>query len=398
MELIKPRRDVNYLPINYQGKTYILVQDRLGLVKENILLPAPLYNFIVHMDRASSLEELQVKLIRENRGVIISKDEIINIIEQLDRLYLLESENYNKKKRQIIEEFSSLKVRPFCFAGKSYPLTSELISFLESILGETADLILEGEIKAIFAPHIDIAVGKEVYGKAYGVLKGRKFDRVVILGVGHGLSEGIFCVSDKDFDTPLGVVENDKEASNRLKNIKKNIVSPTDFEHKFEHSIEFQLIFLKYILKDFKIIPILCGSLLYLLPEHTRKTFLNACDCFLQELRAIITNPSYNTLVVAGVDFSHIGPKFGHQESVYGLKKQASNHDKTLLDCLIKRDRDGFWKESISVMDRYNVCGFSALATLMEVVEYHNGIVMDYKISVEEPTSSGVGFAGGVLY
>ncbi len=398
MKIPKPRKDVGYIPIKYQGKTYIMVQDKMGLVRENILLPPALYNFLAHMDMSDCLEDLQVKLVQENQGILVPKDEILKIIDHLDSLYLLESDRFFKKRDKIIEEFLKQNIRPYLFADRSYPKdSSHLSKFIDSILSYGEDREYK-EIKAIFAPHIEISVGKKAYGKAYHILKHKKYSQVIVLGVGHSLSDGIFCVTEKDFDTPFGVVTNHKEATKKLKNCSNDVLSRTDFEHKFEHSIEFQLIFLKYLLKDFKIIPILCGSLLYLLPKYSRSEFSSRAREFLETLREIIMDPKENTLVVAGVDMCHIGPKFGHEEDVHSLMSSAKIHDLNLLTALIKRDGDGFWKESISVKDRYNVCGFSALATLLEVVDYTGGEILEYEINIESPTRSGVGFAGGVLF
>ncbi len=397
MELIKPRKDLNYIPVNYHKRVYVYIQDRLGLVKENLMIPGEVYNFLVHLDRCDSLAQLQEVLVRENRGIIISKDEIIKTINELDKLWLLDSENYKKKKQQIVEEFTSKKVRPYVFADKSYPSDPDnLEKFIKECLEGKIKVL--APIKAIFAPHFEISLAKDIYGKTYGVLWGNSYDRVVVLGVGHGLEDGLFSITDKDFDTPLGLVKNDRFAFQKLKAAGKGVVAKTDFDHKNEHSIEFQLIFLKYLLKKFSLIPILCGSLLYFLKDYSREEFLSVAGGFIDVLRDIVTDPNKRTLVVAGVDFSHIGPKFGHEEDVYSLKSVACEHDKILIDALLNRDIEGFWDESKRVKDKYNVCGFSALALLMEIVNYKRGEVVGYRMNIEEPTRSGVGFAGGILY
>lgn len=397
MDLPKPRKDINYIPINYHNKVYVYIQDKLGLVSENLMIRGNIYNFLVHLDRSESLEELQEALIRENGGIIIPKDEILKIIHELDKMYLLDSENYREKKEKIVEEFVSKKVREYVFADKSYPADpNRLQKFIDECV--KPKIRVTHPIKAIFAPHIEISLAKDIYGETYGSLLGLSYDRVVVLGIGHGLGDGLFSITDKDFDTPLGLIKNDKDAFFKLKNSSSSVLSNTDFDHKLEHSIEFQLIFLKYLLGEFSIIPILCGSLLYFLKKYSRKEFLDVAKDFVYTLQDIIDEKDKKTLVVAGVDFSHIGPKFGHEEDVYTIKPYAIEHDKRLIDAIIKKDIDGFWNESIRVMDKYNVCGFSALALLMEVVSYEYGEVVGYRMNIEEQTRSGVSFAGGILY
>ncbi len=393
----RPRRDVQYIPIQYKGQPYVMVQDRLGLVKEGILLPPNLYGVLLLLDRCTSIEEVQVTLTRQQGGLLVSKEEVLSLIEYMDRLNLLDTERLEKEKKRLVEEFSSLSMRPFVFGDRAYPSDRGSLSrFVEEILSESPPSPFDSPPKAVIAPHIDIGVGRKGYAASYSALKGLSYENVVILGIGHGLSEGVYCVSTKDFDTPFGLVENHGDATSYLLEMGSSVVSPNDFEHKFEHSIEFQLVFLKYLLGDFKLVPILCGSLGYFLPEYRRDIFLERCGPFLDALSEVVSWD--NTLVVAGVDFSHIGPKFGHERDVYALKEEASSHDRSLLDALCERDMDEMWRISAQVEDRYNVCGFSALATLGEVVGYTYMRVLHYEMSVEPPTSSGVGFASAVLF
>jgi len=58
---------------------------------------------------------------------------------------------------------------------------------------------------------------------------------------------------------------------------------------------------------------------------------------------------------------------------------------------------DQFWKESERVRDQYHVCGFSALACLLEVLPECRGTVLDYEIWHEVPTQSAVSFASVVF-
>ena len=98
-------------------------------------------------------------------------------------------------------------------------------------------------------------------------------------------------------------------------------------------------------------------------------------------------------LLVAGVDFSHIGPKFGHQSPASQMDTDASAHDRSLLDALCAQDAERFWEESVRVKDRFNVCGFSALALLLEVLPPCKTHLLHYEVWHEEPTRSAVSFA-----
>ena len=133
------------------------------------------------------------------------------------------------------------------------------------------------------------------------------------------------------------------------------------------------------------------------LPEYTRTAFLEKAGPFLEKLKNIAADPQEETLILAGVDFSHIGPKFGHSVTADALQSKSEAHDKSLLAWLAARDAVKFWEESKKVGDQYNVCGFAALACLLEILPECTGKVLDYQFWKEEATRSGVGFAAAVF-
>ncbi len=390
----KARLDLDFLPVQEGEKKFIFVRDHLGLV-EGRLIPLSLFEFMIQMDGKKSLRELQSFLMRKMGGVLVSIEEVKRIVDQLDRMYLLDSERYRNAKQKIIREFSEKKIRPCSHCGKAYPKDPrELRKSIDQIVGEKEGSS-EGDVFCIIAPHIDISVGSKVYGKVYKEIRGKRYKRVIILGVGHQMTEGLFCLTEKDFETPLGVVENDKEAVRRLKEVSKDLISKDDFAHKSEHSIEFQLIFLQHLLSSaFKIIPILCGSVKLEISEYTRSSYLERVKDFIRELSSIIQEEK-ETLIVAGMDLSHIGPKFGHDMPAIYLEEKAKRHDKALISAILKRSPDEFWEESKRVDDRFNVCGFSAIACVLEILpKEYKAELLDYQIWHERQTNSAVSFCG----
>ncbi len=79
------------------------------------------------------------------------------------------------------------------------------------------------------------------------------------------------------------------------------------------------------------------------------------------------------------------------------LTGQSEIHDKNLLKHLSGLDADQFWEESSRVEDQFNVCGFSALACLLEILPPCRGKILNYEIWHEEATRSAVSFAAAVF-
>ena len=395
------RKDLDFFPVQHRGQQLVLIRDQLGLVQEGKAVGIPLYQFMALLDGARTVRDLQMELMRQRQGVLVGSDEVQGLLAQLDESFLLDSDGFKKARDQIIGRFISLNVRPCSHCGRAYPDNpSELKLRLDEILASQPPAPEpKGKVKALVSPHIDLSVGHKVYSSAYQTLGNTMPTRVVVLGVGHQMMETLFCLTDKDFETPLGIIKSEHSVIDNLREAGGGVIAANDFSHRSEHSIEFQLLFLQHLLGEssFTIIPILCGSIQVCLPEYNRDAYIEKARPFLDVLRQILKEKDQETLLVAGVDFSHIGPKFGHEMPAEYLKGQSETHDKKLLDCLSKRDAYGFWEESGRVKDQFNVCGFSALTCLLEVLPPCKGQILNYQQWHEEATRSAVSFAAAVF-
>ena len=399
-EKIKVRKDLDLFPVQSADRTLIVIKDKLGLVEQDRAISPELYKVMIMLDGANSLRDVQIELMRHQGGRLVSMEEVEELVKQLDNSFLLDSPRYRDAKRKIVDRFTAQRIRSCSLAGLSYPERKEdLRRRLEEILNTQAlTETPQGKITALVAPHIDLEAGKRVYSSAYQTLRhGAAVKRVIVLGVGHSLSEGMFSLTTKTFETPLGRVETDVEMVRELMKAGGDILSADDFVHRDEHSIEFQVIFLQHILggSSFVLVPVLCGSVLASLPLYTREAYRSKGGRFLQVLADAAKDDE--TILVAGVDFSHVGQKFGHDMPASLMVNESEKHDRALLHFLCDGNANGFWGESIKVEDKFNVCGFSALACLLEVLPGGHGKLLAYETYREEPTKSAVSFAAVIF-
>ena len=396
------RKDLEFFPVSQGGQQFILIKDHLGLVQEGKAVSPPLYRIMVQLDSTKTVRDIQMFLMRQKGGILVGMEEVEAILNNLDESYLLDSAHFQTARDRIIADFASASVRPCTHCGRTYPaIPSELNHKLDEILNSQPPVKApKGNIQALIAPHIDLSVGHRIYSSAYQMLRDVTPSTIVVLGVGHHMANDLFSITEKDFETPLGTIRNNRSLVQEIRESGGNIFAENDFVHRSEHSIEFQTIFLKYLLGDldFTIIPILCGSIQANVPEYTKEAYLEKAGPLLQKLRETIGNPAQETLLVAGVDFSHVGPKFGHEMPAQHMVNQSEAHDKNLLEHLVNLDADHFWEESRRVMDAFNVCGFSALACLLELLPESNGTLLDYEIWHEDATRSAVSFASVVFH
>ena len=392
------RRDVEFVPIAQGGRPYILVRDPLGLAPEGKALDASLAPLLALLDGRNTIRDLQMAVMRQQGGLLVGTDEVKRLLADLDRAFILNTERYAQAKDQIVADFASRSTRPCVHCGQAYPQDAPALrQRLDEILGDaSAEPPLERRIVGLLAPHIDLSVGRRVYGSAYRLLRGVGPRRVVILGVGHSMGGDLFCLTDKAFETPLGVQGSEPSAVDELRRAGHEAVAANDFAHRGEHSIEFQLILLQHVLAHpaWTMVSILCGPIAGCLKEYSREAYVSKAGTFLEALKGFLDE---QTLLVVGVDFSHIGPKFGHEMPADHLTGQSEAHDRALLDRLCAQDADQFWEESRKVSDRFNVCGFSAMACLLELLPACEGRVLDYQMWHEGSTRSAVSFAAAAF-
>lgn len=396
------REDLEVMATSYQGKKALLVRDFLGLIRDPIILQGDMLNIVGLIDGKRTVRDIQVELVRLKRGVLVDTASVGRLIGELDGACLLQSDRYHSKKENVLRDYLRQEVRKSSHGGVSYPGRSEeLRAFLDDIVGSPESGEKGKPLKKLFglvAPHIDLKIGKKVYAEAYRSIRRLRPRRVLLLGTGHSLADAYFSLTEKDYETPLGRVTTDREAVRVLKKAGGKAVSGYDIHHRSEHSLEFQLVFLQHLFgASFTAVPILCGSFARDLAGVSRPSEIPVVSGFLAALKALREEDPAGTLVVAGVDLSHIGPKFGHRERASSLLLEAKAHDQALIAALAAGDGMALWAESRKVRDRYNVCGFSTLAALLDAFPGMKGRLLDYEFWREEATQSAVSYAAIVL-
>ncbi len=382
-------RAVDVLPFDWQGQKSLLLRDPWGYAEGQLVLPAFLGPLLGLMDGRHSLRELQVAASRL-LGRLVMLEELEQLVKTLDQHLFLEGERFESLKERREEEFSQARVRAPSHAGQAYPAEPEALKdFLEKILGLA--LPKEHKPRALIAPHIDLSLGAKAFAAAYQGLRWPKGARVIVLGTGHFL-ESLFSLLDKDFETPLGVVPCDREFCGLLYEKVGAEIRGHAWAHRSEHSIEFQVLFLQYLLEEFTLVPLLVGS-----PELFFPAGEALAARFISALRELIDE---NTYLVAGVDFCHLGVRYGDPTPAgEAEKKRALEFDRRLLHLICDLDASGFYHLLAGEGRAYKVCGFGPLYFLLRLLE---GQALKGQILFQEVVDFGPGsivsFASAAFY
>lgn len=396
------RNDIQAVPVIIEGQQLITFVDPLRISAEGFAVDRRAIPLLAMMDGRNDLRDIQAGLMRMTGGVIVSIAEVEALVARLDKACLLDSESFRERKRALVEDFARRTERQPMLAGRSYEADPDALRASISSV-ELRLPPLSGNdsaaVTGVLAPHIDIAAAQEAYVDVYRRIRGGGHDLAVILGINHHGGDGLFCISEKDYVTPLGVLKADRGT---VKDLREGLPDGTlavhDFDHMMEHSIEFQTIFLAHYLgTDVRIVPVLCGGIHEFLARGGDPFEDERFCSFRDNLYRVIAQSPGRVLLVSGVDFSHIGHKFGHKEPAVSLLGQARANDRVLIDCLVQGRARDIYRHALATSDRYNVCGVASMMLFSSLLGPCRAELLHHGTYDEPATSSAVTFAAMVF-
>ena len=252
-------------------------------------------------------------------------------------------------------------------AGHFYPKDKDALAKKVDELLAAAKAEKIENLRALVCPHAGYEFSGGVAAKGFKQLAGRKFGTVIILGTNHTAWFHGAAVADADaMQTPLGQIPISPKAA------QLGLLSPFSLHPKcevqrpdwwrdspqqlpafgeetpftWEHSVEVELPFLQRMLKDFSVLPTVCGDVD---PEDAAEAVLKVLDD--------------DTLLVASSDLTHYIP--------YDL---ARSLDKTTVRAITSLGIDWLEAEEDGWMTQTNrqvslACGIRPILTVMHVAK-----------------------------
>lgn len=402
-QVIPPlRSDLNLQMTEYEGNQYVLIQDPLGYADDSIAVSYAFYMLSQHFNGDTTYSEFEDIL--KSQGINSDFELIFDLINHLDESGFLYSENYIKKRDKIESEYLISTFRPSICAGNVFPETPhELTEYLDSFFQKVDKESIPGNAKSIIVPHIDFRIGDNVhktYAAGYHAIRNTEADLYVIFGTSHYANSDFFMLTSKDYFTPFGILETDKELISELHKYLDNDLTIDDFAHKPEHSIELQTVLLKYYFsgRDFKILPILTGSLHEFILKGIKPESNSRYDNFLDALNRAIKDLGRNPVFISSVDFAHVGRKFGDDYDAAPTLDNLKLEDKILIDALNSGDKNSFFAKIQNDEDKFKICGTAPIYAMLHTIEPKESLLLNYDQWNEVETKSAVSFASLAYY
>ena len=307
-------RNLQFSPVKEGEEQYVVLWDPSGLSKEKLVLPLNYFFIIQHFDGDHSLQQIGA-LYLKRFGEFLMPDKVEQLVLDLEAKLFLEGDLTEGAKEQARAAYRQAPVRPAVFAGKGYEadraqLKKQIDGFFSSKEGpDFKPSANKGKpIKGLVAPTYDLKQAGPIYAWAYKELQeAQQPDVLIIIGTAHAGLEQPFALTDKDFETPLGVVPADRAVVDRLKALVPEYFSE-DLAHLSEHAIEFQLPFVQTntgATSAATIVPVLSSFSAMSLNDPSVRA---SVDRFLAALREAISASGKTACVIAA---GRVGPP-GH--------------------------------------------------------------------------------------
>lgn len=235
-------------------------------------------------------------------------------------------------------------LRPSPIAGQWYPGDpNKLAASVDAYLSHARLPDLPGKVIGVIAPHAGHMYSGPVAGHAFAAVKGRSPTRVIIVSpLHHPLGGAILTSGHQAYFTPLGAVEIDRPAVERLSDTLRKTLGNglVPVRNDPEHSLEIELPFLQRALAgSFKLVPVMLRAQE---PEVSKA---------LGEALAVLAAEE-DTLLVASSDLSH-----------YYDQETAAVLDRTMLAEFEAMSPEGIFRTEFS--GKGFACGMAAVAAVL---------------------------------
>jgi len=386
----------------HQGRPVFFLRDPLGLSPHYALVPQYLGGLLAACDGTKTVLDMQ-KQFMASTGYFISQHEVEALLDQLDRIYLLDNDRAAEATALALEAYRAAPHRPPALAGLSYPANpADLRHALQTYVDQTPPANPLSVGAGIFSPHIDYFRGGAVYAQAWkrAAQLARDADLIVIFGTDHNtLSPGQLTLTRQHYATPFGVLPTEQSVVQAVVDVLgEEAAFAEEIHHRREHSLELVLTWLHFMRegKPIPIVPILCGPFQHFIEQGTAPTDDARLNAVIAAIRQATVGRS--VLAVASGDLAHLGPAFSTPPVDAIGRARMQTDDDRMLAPLSAGDPDAFFEIIRQERGERNVCGTAPFYLTLKLMGRVRGEVTSYdRCLADENRTSFVSVCGMVF-
>ena len=373
-------RPLDFQAVTHMGQQMWYLHDPLQLTSYQLIMPPALAQMLIYCDGTRTPAQIHAAFCR-HVGQQVAFDLVADALEQLDKACLLDNERSRQAQQVLLEAYRAQPHRPPALADLSYPGDPQSLTalFEQYGAGDSLNGWQPWQGRGVISPHIDYQRGGPVYAKVWRRAETAvsQADLVVILGTDHNGSAGSITLTRQAYATPFGVLPTDSALIDNLAAaIGEEAAFAEELHHRQEHSVELSAVWLHYTYQKLGLapkpmVPILCGSFHHFVMNGAHPAEDERLTAVINTLQR--ETQSQKVLIVASVDFAHVGPNFGDD---FVMDQQRRTHLKTaddgLITAILNEDAADFYQQIAAVQDRHRICGFSSIYLMLRYLNDKN--------------------------
>ena len=245
-------------------------------------------------------------------------------------------------------------VWPMQVGGSWYPddpavLRRQLDRYLAAARQGLPASARRGQLLGLIAPHAGYRFSGATAAYGYELLRGSGVKRAIVLGPAHRHPlRGLAVVAADAIAIPGKILVIDRDMVQHI--TRHCLIRVASEAYAGEHSIEMQLPFIKRLLPDVVVVPLLVGHITPAEARDIGQWLAHYCA-------------SRDTVIIASSDFTHFGPNYGYVPFSESVAQQLKTLDMGAWEHIARRDIDGLvqYKRSTGA----TICGFNPIAILL---------------------------------
>jgi len=356
-------RPIEVIPQGEGEEQIFILRDPQQLSDQCLTVSKPVLFCLQYFDGQTQYATLDEAWHSATNGQHLEVEQLQQVIDELDCVFLLFNDRSRERGEDLRRDFLAASARPHRFGAVADEVKRALDDcYLRAELPLPKNIAFDSDkLALLIAPHIDYYRGAAAWAQAYQEVK-RFFsgEVAVVLGTNHQYHEELICLTKKSYDTPFGEVQTDAALVEELAQALPFDAFHDELNHRDEHSIELAVTALKHLMGDScpRVVPVLCGNLEdFIHSETDPRTNLNV-RAFHEALQRITTREGKRLLVIASVDFAHLGPQFGDEQEVTDEQLSAClEQDRQMMQDIVDGQAEIFFKRLVDERNRRHVCG-----------------------------------------
>jgi AmmeMemoRadiSam system protein B len=382
------------------------LRDPLQLTPHQIIVPPALAQMLIFCDGSRTPEEIHAAFCA-HIGVQVDFAIITDALEQLDEACLLDNAHARDVEAQLLAEYRAQPFRPPALADLSYPADPTALTALFQEYEKGDDLAgwQPWQGRGIISPHIDYQRGGPVYAKTWRRAETAvaEAEIVVIFGTDHNGSAGSVTLTQQAYATPYGVLPAAPELVGKLAAaLGEEAAYAEELHHRHEHSIELSAVWLHYTLRRLglepkPVVPILCGSFHHFVMNGGHPADDDGLTAVIDTLQR--ETAGKKVLIVASVDFAHVGPNFGDNFNMDAPRRAAlKTADDQMMSAILQGDAADFYNQIAAVEDSNRICGLSSIYLMLRTLDgVSDGRFVAYRHCPADAGNNSLVSIGGLL-